>query len=74
MTERSLAPIAAALCLGTLCGVLTACAPKETPAENLPKVEFKTMEEIGKLTPEQEAAALRRQDQRPDEDRTESGM
>lgn len=55
-------------------GALVGCKSGETPAENLPKVEFKTMEEIGKMTPEQEAAALRQQDPRPDGDRTEGGL
>lgn len=57
-----------------VCGAITGCKSKETPAENLPKVEFKTMEEIGKMTPEQEAAALRRQDPRTAEDRAEGGL
>ncbi|MFQ3586740.1 MAG: hypothetical protein SNJ74_01285 [Fimbriimonadaceae bacterium] len=60
--------------LVAVCGALAGCRSNETPAENLPKVEFKTMDEIGKLTPEQEAAALRRQDPRPAEDRSEGGL
>lgn len=56
------------------CGALFGCQSSEKPAENLPNVEFKTMEEIGKMTPEQEAAALRQQDPRPAEDRAEGGL
>lgn len=56
-------------------GILAGCGSKEADAPpTQPEVEVKTMEEIGKLTPEQEAAQLRQQDQRPAEDKQEGGL
>ncbi len=53
---------------------LAGCQGEEPAPPEQPEVEVKTMEEIGKLTPEQEAAQIRQQDQRPQEDKEESGL
>lgn len=53
---------------------LTACNNDSGPPPEQPEVEVRTMEEIGKLPPEQEAQQLRQRDQRPQEDRGEGGI
>lgn len=55
--------------------VVTGCqGGGESPAPQEPGVEVKTMEEVGKLTPEEEAAQIRQQDTRPQEDQSEGGI
>lgn len=53
---------------------LAGCQGEEPAPPEQPAVETKTMEEIGKLTPEQEAAQIRQQDQRSQEDKQEGGI
>lgn len=50
------------------------CAKSEPAAPQEPGVEVKTMEEVGKLTPEEEAAKIKSQDSRPEEDKSEGGI
>lgn len=59
-----------------IASLITGCGDPnagEIPA-NAPQVPVQSMEDIGKLTPEQEMEQLRKQDTRPQEDRQESGL
>lgn len=53
---------------------LVGCAQDNSAPPKQPDVEVKTMEEIGKKPPEQEAAEIRQNDQRPQEDKSEGGI
>ncbi|MCG9895967.1 MAG: hypothetical protein MH204_10885 [Fimbriimonadaceae bacterium] len=73
MDARSFAlPLAAALIAFGLVG----CGGGDEGPDpaSAPRVESQSMESIGKLTPEQEAAQLRERDTRPQEDRQEGGI
>lgn len=67
---KSIFTIAVALCAFSFMG----CAKSEPAAPQEPGVEVKTMEEVGKLTPEEEAAKIKSQDSRPEEDKSEGGI
>lgn len=67
---KSIFTIAVALCAFSFVG----CSQPESEAPKEPGVEVKTMEEVGKLTPEQEAAQIKSQDSRPEEDKSEGGI
>lgn len=54
--------------------MVSGCAQQEAGPPKQPEVEVKTMEEIGKKTPEQEAAEIRQNDQRAPEDKAEGGI
>lgn len=62
--------------LGIACLVFSVvgCQKEEEAAPTEPGVEVKTMEDVGKLTPEEEAKQLRQQDSRPTEDQQEGGI
>lgn len=60
--------------MATALVALVACSQEDAAPPKQPDVEVKTMEEVGKLPPEQEAAQLRQNDQRPPEDKSEGGI
>jgi len=60
--------------IGLAAFLSTGCSQEETAPPKQPDVEVKTMEEIGKLTPEEEAKAIREKDERASEDKAEGGI